>query len=43
MTQARAVGVLIRLTLKHSQVKRARAKQLSPDEYTTGTFTISNL
>lgn len=24
-------------------VKRARAKQLSPDEYTTGTFTISNL
>ena len=25
------------------QVKRARAKQLKPDEYTTGTFTISNL
>lgn len=25
------------------QVKRARAKQLSPDEYTTGTFVISNL
>jgi hypothetical protein len=25
------------------QVKRARAKQLSPDEFTTGTFTISNL
>ena len=24
-------------------VKRARGKQLSPDEYTTGTFTISNL
>lgn len=24
-------------------VKRARAKQLSPDEFTTGTFTISNL
>ena len=24
-------------------VKRARSKQLSPDEYTTGTFTISNL
>lgn len=24
-------------------VKRARAKQLAPDEYTTGTFTISNL
>ena len=31
-------------TLTHPmQVKRARAKQLSPDEYTTGTFTISNL
>lgn len=26
-----------------TQVKRARGKQLSPDEYTTGTFTISNL
>ena len=25
------------------QVKRARAKQLSPDEYNSGTFTISNL
>jgi hypothetical protein len=25
------------------QVKRARAKQLSPDEFTTGTFTVSNL
>ena len=25
------------------QVKRARGKQLKPDEYTTGTFTISNL
>lgn len=24
-------------------MKRARAKQLKPDEYTTGTFTISNL
>jgi pyruvate dehydrogenase E2 component (dihydrolipoamide acetyltransferase) len=24
-------------------VKRARAKQLAPDEFTTGTFTISNL
>jgi pyruvate/2-oxoglutarate dehydrogenase complex dihydrolipoamide acyltransferase (E2) component len=24
-------------------VKRARAKQLSPDEFTTGNFTISNL
>ena len=24
-------------------VKRARAKKLSPDEFTTGTFTISNL
>jgi pyruvate dehydrogenase E2 component (dihydrolipoamide acetyltransferase) len=24
-------------------VKRARAKQLSPDEFTTGTFTVSNL
>ena len=24
-------------------VKRARAKQLQPDEYSTGTFTLSNL
>ncbi len=24
-------------------VKRARAKQLAPDEYSTGTFTISNM
>jgi pyruvate dehydrogenase E2 component (dihydrolipoamide acetyltransferase) len=24
-------------------VKRARAKQLQPDEYNSGTFTISNL
>ena len=26
-----------------SQVKRARSKQLQPDEFMSGTFTISNL
>ena len=31
------------LPLSPAQVKRARGKQLAPDEYSTGTFTISNL